>query len=160
MRRELSGFWSVDSSKLMRTTKEPYILPSHVEQAFFYKNTDANPWWQVVHIQPRGRRLFDSTDFEEADQDEFITPLNLDLSTSGRCRILLSDHDDIVDDENNNDPYSDTTESEEEEIMDVEPTKEMDGQTYLTTAEFEEINKDNEDEIILTINLRDDDGDY
>ncbi|MCO5568232.1 hypothetical protein L7F22_021928 [Adiantum nelumboides] len=117
MRREPSKFWSVDSSKLMRATREPYILPAHVEQAFFYKNPDSHPWWQVVHVQPR-------------------------------------------DDENDNYPYSNTTDTEEEEIVDVEQMEEMNVNTNLTAEEFEEVNKDNEDEILLTVNLRDDDEDY
>ena len=63
MRREPFGFWSVDSTKLLRASKEPYILPTHVQQAFFYKNTNVSEssWWQIVHIKPRGRRIFDSS---------------------------------------------------------------------------------------------------
>jgi hypothetical protein len=63
MRRELSGFWSVDSTKLLRASKEPYILPVHVQQAFFYKNPNSSEssWWQIIHINPRGRRIFDSS---------------------------------------------------------------------------------------------------
>ncbi|MCO5612632.1 hypothetical protein L7F22_066901 [Adiantum nelumboides] len=160
MRREPSKFWSVDSSKLMRATREPYILPAHVEQAFFYKNPDSHPWWQVVHVQPRGRQLFDSVDPEEANQDELITSLNLDTSTLETCRISLADHDGIVDDENDNHPYSDTTDTEEEEIVDAEHMEEMNVNTNLTAEEFEEVNKDNEDEVLLTVNLRDDDEDY
>ncbi|MCO5577210.1 hypothetical protein L7F22_031035 [Adiantum nelumboides] len=159
MRREPSKFWSVDSSKLMRATRGPYILPAHVEQAFFYKNPDSHPWWQVVHVQPRGRQLFDSIDPEEANQDELITSSNLDTSTLETCRISLADHDGIVDDENDNHPYSDTTNTEEEEIVDVEHMEEMNVNTNLTAEEFEEVNKDNEDEILLTVNLRDDNED-
>ena len=62
MRREPNGFWSVDSSKLLRATKEPYILPSHCQQAFYYKNPNTleSNWWQIIHVNPRGRRIFDS----------------------------------------------------------------------------------------------------
>ncbi|MCO5551611.1 hypothetical protein L7F22_005116 [Adiantum nelumboides] len=144
MRREPSKFWSVDSSKLMRATREPYILSTHVEQAFFYKNLDSHPWWQVVLVQPRGRQLFDSVDPEEANQDELITSSNLDTSTLETCRIFLADHDGIVDDENDNHPYTDTTDTEEEEIVDVEHMEEMNVNTNLTAEEFEEINKDND----------------
>ncbi|MCO5608538.1 hypothetical protein L7F22_062749 [Adiantum nelumboides] len=160
MRREPSKFWYVDSSKLMQATREPYILPAHVEQAFFYKNPDSHPWWQVVHVQPRGRQLFDSIDPEEANQDELMTSSNLDTSMLETCRISLADHDGIVDDENDNHPYSDTTNIKEEEIVDVEHMEEMNVNTNLTAEEFEEVNKDKEDEILLTINLRDDDEDY
>ncbi|MCO5607792.1 hypothetical protein L7F22_061993 [Adiantum nelumboides] len=120
MRREPSKFWSVDSSKLMHATREPYILVDH----------------------------------EEANQDELITSSNLDTSTLETCRISLADHDGIVDDENENHLYSDTTDTEEEEIVDVEHMEEMNVNTNLTTEEFEEVNKDNEDEILLTVNLR------
>ncbi|MCO5581723.1 hypothetical protein L7F22_035612 [Adiantum nelumboides] len=158
MRREPSKFWSIDSSKLMRATREPYILPAHVEQAFFYKNPDSHPCWQVVHVQPRGRRLFDSVDPEEANRDELPTSSNLDTSMLETCRIFLADHDDIVDDtEVGNHPYSHTTDTEEEDRVDVEHVEEMNVNTDLTTEEFQEVNKDNEDEILLMVNLRDDD---
>ncbi|MCO5585574.1 hypothetical protein L7F22_039509 [Adiantum nelumboides] len=53
MRQECLGFWSVDSSKPLRVTREPYILPTHYEQAFFYAAPDSNsPWRQVVPINP------------------------------------------------------------------------------------------------------------
>ncbi|MCO5598460.1 hypothetical protein L7F22_052556 [Adiantum nelumboides] len=69
MRQECSGFWSVDSSKPLRVTRKPYILPAHCEQSFFYAAPDSNsPWRQVVPINPRGRRIFDTT-YMEADQD-------------------------------------------------------------------------------------------
>ena len=42
MRRELSGFWSIDSTKLLRASKEPYSLPMHVRQACFYKNLNSS----------------------------------------------------------------------------------------------------------------------
>ncbi|MCO5598255.1 hypothetical protein L7F22_052347 [Adiantum nelumboides] len=99
-------------------------------------------------------------DPEEANQDELITSLNLDTSMLETCRISLADHDGIVDDENDNHLYFDTTNIEEEEIVDVEHMEEMNVNTNLTLEEFEEVNKDNEDEILLTVNLRDDDEDY
>ncbi|MCO5572794.1 hypothetical protein L7F22_026553 [Adiantum nelumboides] len=69
MRQECSGVWSVDSSKPLRVTREPYILPAHYEQAFFYVAPDSNsPWRQVVPINPRGCRIFDTT-YMEAYQD-------------------------------------------------------------------------------------------
>jgi hypothetical protein len=63
MRLEPSGFLSVDSTKLLHATKEPYILPAHCQQAFFYKNLNPleSSWWQIVHINPQGQRIFDST---------------------------------------------------------------------------------------------------
>ncbi|MCO5594661.1 hypothetical protein L7F22_048694 [Adiantum nelumboides] len=63
-------------------------------------------------------------------------------------------------DENDNHPYSDTTYTKEEETVDVEHMEEMNVKTNLTAEEFEEVNKDNEDEILLTVNLRDGDEDY
>ncbi|KAI5084775.1 hypothetical protein GOP47_0000944 [Adiantum capillus-veneris] len=77
------------------------------------------------------------------------------------CRISLADHDDIVDDdENDNHPYSDITNTEEEEILDAKHTEEMNVNTDLTAEKFEEVNKDNEDEILVTVNLTDDDEEY
>ncbi|MCO5569458.1 hypothetical protein L7F22_023170 [Adiantum nelumboides] len=75
MRQECSGFWYVDSSKPLQVTREPYILLAHYEQAFFYVAPDSNsPWRQVVPINPRGRRIFDTT-YMEADQDT-LHPIN------------------------------------------------------------------------------------
>jgi len=38
----------------------PYLLPTHVQQAFFYKNPNGNPWWQIVHVNSRARQMFDT----------------------------------------------------------------------------------------------------
>ncbi|MCO5587311.1 hypothetical protein L7F22_041260 [Adiantum nelumboides] len=80
MRQECSGFWSVDSSKPLRITREPYILPAHCEQAFFYAAPDSNsPWRQVVPINPQGCRIFDTTCVEAPIALSPTLPLNIHL---------------------------------------------------------------------------------
>ena len=79
--------------------------------------------------------------------------------TSERCRLLLVDHEEIEDNENNNNPDSDTTDIEEKEVLDFDLMMEMNVNIDLTTEEFKEINKDDEDEILLMVNLRDDNED-
>ncbi|MCO5584786.1 hypothetical protein L7F22_038718 [Adiantum nelumboides] len=94
-------FKSVDSSKPLRVTWEPYILPAHCEQAFFYATPDSNsPWRQVVPINLRGRRLFDTT-YMEADQDS----LHEDEPTSTKPLQLTTlaqeePQEEVVDDNN------------------------------------------------------------
>lgn len=61
MRKEENGFYSIDSSKLLQGNKEPYVLPEHCQQAFFYKKPDGDSFWHIVHVNPRGQRIFDST---------------------------------------------------------------------------------------------------
>lgn len=57
MRKEKSGFYAVDSSKLLTRNDEPFVLPRHAEQAFFYKDGIDPKWWHVIHVPPRGRRM-------------------------------------------------------------------------------------------------------
>ena len=76
MRRDATGFWSIDSSKLLRASKEPYLLPMHAQQAFFYKNLDNNQWWQIVHVNLGSRRIFDTVSsivFEDVDTPSVST---------------------------------------------------------------------------------------
>ncbi|MCO5552491.1 hypothetical protein L7F22_006003 [Adiantum nelumboides] len=133
-----------------------YYVCEYLERTDF----EAPRVWTNESSSTMSDELFDSVDPKEANQDELITSSNLDTSTLETCRISLADHDGIVDDENDNHPYSDTTDTKEEEIVDVEHMEEMNVNTNLTAEEFEEVNKDNEDEILLTVNLRDDDEDY
>ena len=112
MRREPSGFWSVDSTKLLRASKEPYILPTHVQQAFFYKNPNASEssWWQIVHINPRGRRIFDSSieivdnfhvkaDYSDVSRQNMV-PLNeSEVNGNDEIEDVEDDDQDLVDTE-------------------------------------------------------------
>lgn len=159
MRQECSGFWSVDSSKPLRITREPYILPAHCEQAFFYAAPDSNsPWRQVVPINPRGRRIFDTTCME-ADQDS----LHEDDPTSTEPLPLTTlaqeePQEEAVDD---NDAADDETEDLAMEIefephllpqpsIALSPTLPLD--VHLTAEELQETIQDNE-EIELIIDL-------
>lgn len=45
----------------------------HAQQAFFYKNPTGNPWWQIVHVNPRSRRLFDTTFSTERENTPHTT---------------------------------------------------------------------------------------
>ncbi|MCO5559540.1 hypothetical protein L7F22_013141 [Adiantum nelumboides] len=106
MRQECSRFWYVDSSKPLRVTREPYILPAHCEQAFFYAAPDSNsPWRQVVPINPQGRRIFDTT-YMEVDQDSLhedeptsTKPLQLATLAQEEPQEEAVDDKDAADDE-------------------------------------------------------------
>ena len=159
MRQECSGFWSVDSSKPLRITREPYILPAHCEQVFFYAAPDSNsPWKQVVPINPRECRIFDTT-CVEADQDS----LHEDDPTSTEPLPLTTlaqeePQEEAVDD---NDAADDETEDLAMEIefephllpqpsIALSPTLPLD--VHLTAEELQETIQDNE-EIELIIDL-------
>ena len=159
MRQECSRFWSVDSSKPLRITREPYLLPAHCEQAFFYGAPDSNsPWRQVVPINLRGRRIFDTT-CVEADQDS----LHEDDPTSTEPLPLTTlaqeePQEEAVDD---NDAADDETEDLAMEIefephllpqpsIALSPTLPLD--VHLTAEELQETIQDNE-EIELIIDL-------
>ncbi|MCO5550033.1 hypothetical protein L7F22_003510 [Adiantum nelumboides] len=159
MRQECSGFWSVDSSKPLRITQEPYILPAHCEQAFFYAALDSNsPWRQVVPINPRGRRIFDTT-YVEADQNS----LHEDDPTSTEPLPLttLAQEEPQEEAVDNNDAADDETEDLAMEIefephllpqpsIALSPTLPLD--IHLTAEELQETIQDNK-EIELIIDL-------
>ena len=158
MRQECSGFWSVDSSKPLRITREPYILPAHCEQVFFYAAPDSNsPWKQVVPINPRGRRIFDTT-CVEADQDS----LHEDDPTSTEPLPLTTlaqeePQEEAVDD---NDAADDETEDLAMEIefephllpqpsIALSPTLPLD--VHLTAEELQETIQDNEEIELISL---------
>ncbi|MCO5604795.1 hypothetical protein L7F22_058967 [Adiantum nelumboides] len=160
MRQECSGFWSMDSSKPLRVTREPYILLAHCEQAFFYAAPDSNsPWREVVPINSQGCRIFDTT-YMEVDQDS----LHEDESTSTKPlqHTTLAQEEPQEEAVDNNDAVDAETEDlarefdfephhlEEQPSIDVPPTLALD--VHLTTEELQETIQDNE-EIELIIDL-------
>ena len=163
MKQEKSDFWSVDSSKLLRNTHEPYILPAHCEQAFLYAPPDScDPWRQIVPINPRGRRLYDTIDDVGLSAESFQDNSHEQNSTSITNHPLtgLSHDDDSSQEESGND----TSENEMEDAIEndnegsVEPlllnsfSSIANLETELTTEEIQETLKDNE-EIDLIIDL-------
>ncbi|MCO5586856.1 hypothetical protein L7F22_040802 [Adiantum nelumboides] len=160
MRQECSGFWSVDSSKPLRVTREAYILLAHYEQAFSYTAPHSkSPWRQVVPINPQGRRIFDTT-YMEADQDSLhkdeptsTKPLQLTTLAQEEPQEEAVDDNDALDDETKDlavefdfEPHH----LEERPSIDVPPTLALD--VHLTTKELQEMIQDNE-EIELIIDL-------
>ena len=70
-----NGFYSFDSRQLLGKTIEPYVLPEHIQQAFFYSSSPKNTRWQVIEVNPRGRRVFDDTEIPQEPQvhEECVT---------------------------------------------------------------------------------------
>ena len=83
VRKDPNGFYAIDSSKLLRKNEEPFALPQHCEQIFFHPDILDDKWLYVVHVTPRGRRVFedqvlyeespstthDEVDVEDEDED-------------------------------------------------------------------------------------------
>ena len=59
LRKDPNGFYAIESSKLLRKNEEPFALPQHCEQVFFHPNIMDDKWLYVVHVTPRGRRVFE-----------------------------------------------------------------------------------------------------
>jgi hypothetical protein len=59
IRKDPNGFYAIDSSKLLRKNEEPFALPQHCEQIFFHLDILDEKWLYVVHVTPRGRRVFE-----------------------------------------------------------------------------------------------------
>ncbi|MCO5578644.1 hypothetical protein L7F22_032488 [Adiantum nelumboides] len=159
MRQECS-VWSVDSSKPLQVTQEPYILLAHCEQAFFYATPDSNsPWRQVVPINPQGRQIFDTT-YMEADRDSLhedeptsTKPLQLTTLAQEEPQEEAVDDNDAADDETEDlgmefdfEPHH----LEERPLIDVPPTLAL--AVHLTIEKLQETIQDNE-EIELIIDL-------
>ncbi|MCO5595470.1 hypothetical protein L7F22_049513 [Adiantum nelumboides] len=165
MRQECFGFWSVDSSKPLRVTREPYILPAHCEQSFFYAAPYSNsPWRQVVPINPQGHRIFDTT-YMEADQDSLhedeptsTKPLQLTTLAQEEPQEEAVDNNDGVDDETEDlamDFDFEPHQLEERPSIDVPPTLALD--LHLTIKELQETIQDNEEtELIIDLFLMND----
>ncbi|MCO5587800.1 hypothetical protein L7F22_041752 [Adiantum nelumboides] len=154
--------WTLDepttlSDEPLRITREPYILPAHYEQAFLYAALDSNsPRRQVVPINPRERRIFDTT-YVEADQDS----LHEDDPTSTEPLPLttLAQEEPQEEAGDDNDAANDETEDLAMEIefephllpqpsIALSPTLPLD--IHLTAEELQETIQDNEEiELII-----------
>ena len=147
MRLEPSGFWSVDSTKLLRATKEPYILPAHCQQAFFYKNPNPleSSWWQIIHINPRGRRIFDSSsqilntisvldDGEELETHDMVSLNPLEVTKNQQNE----------EQEDNENEGQEDTEDEEPEENEDEEQEDIDIPIDVTEEEHQELIQDTE----------------
>ena len=67
VRKYPNGFYAIDSSKLLHKNEEPFALPKHCEQVIFHPDIVDDKWLYVVHITPRGRRVFeDQVLYEES----------------------------------------------------------------------------------------------
>ena len=51
----------INSRKMWdETTKEPYILPKHCNQVFFYLDVLDRDWWFVLRHDPRSKHIFEN----------------------------------------------------------------------------------------------------
>ena len=155
MRQESSGFWSVDSSKPLYGTREPYILPAHCEQAFLYTAPESNsPWRQVVPINPQGRRLFDTT-YEEANMGSVQE--DEPTSTEPQPLITLSQEEPQEKESDDSEQMDDETEDVAMEFdfeppLKAQPSIALSETLELTAEELQETIQDNEDfELIIDL---------
>ena len=89
IRLERSGFYAVDSSRLVSSTEEPYIFPRHCEQCFFYTDGSEPTWLHVVHAKPRSKRIFQANSVLSMEDD--LTPSTENEETSERDIVLPTD---------------------------------------------------------------------
>lgn len=86
-----SGLLQADfSSELSRKKKMDYVLPSQVQQVFFYPNVVGAKWRTILHKEPRSIRVYE--DYEEVDltvdvEDNWKT--HTDLATEARKKPMV-----------------------------------------------------------------------
>lgn len=164
MRRESTGFWSIDSSKLLRSTKEPYLLPIHAQQAFFYKNPDGNPWWQIVHVNPRELDTMNCATLEDLNRPSSSTLVEardehfhiMDMTSNQNIVATTSSSDEEVDKDDMMDNDEDLSEFDIEQnqehvrsnVVQLPPELDID----LTEEELKEAQADN-NEVVLIVDL-------
>ena len=155
MRQESSGFWSVNSSKPLPGTQEPYILPAHCEQAFLYiAPKSSSPWKSIVPINPQGCRLFDTT-YEEANMGS----VREDEPTSTEPQPLITLSQEELQEEQSDD--SDQMDDEKEDVamefdfeppLKAQPLVALSKTLELTAEELHKTIQDNEDfELIIDL---------
>ncbi|MCO5604782.1 hypothetical protein L7F22_058953 [Adiantum nelumboides] len=54
VRRDVSGFIEVDSTKPWSDLRDTFVLPEHCEQVIFYPKPFDERWWYVIEVAPRG----------------------------------------------------------------------------------------------------------
>ncbi|MCO5583248.1 hypothetical protein L7F22_037157 [Adiantum nelumboides] len=60
VRRDVSGFIEVDSTKPWIDLRDTFVLPEHCEQVIFYPKPSAERWWYVIEVAPRGARIYEN----------------------------------------------------------------------------------------------------
>ena len=90
VRKDPNGFYAIDSSKLLRKNEEPFALPQHCEQIFFHPDILDGKWLYVVHVTPRGRRVFeDQVLYEESPSTTHDVDIDVDANED-------EDKDDVI----------------------------------------------------------------
>ncbi|MCO5609713.1 hypothetical protein L7F22_063945 [Adiantum nelumboides] len=60
VRRDVSGFIKVDSTKPWSDLRDTFVLPEHCEQVIFYPKPSDERWWYVIEVAPRGARIYEN----------------------------------------------------------------------------------------------------
>ncbi|MCO5587597.1 hypothetical protein L7F22_041546 [Adiantum nelumboides] len=60
VRRDVSGFIEVDSTKPWSDLRDTFVLPEHCEQVIFYPKPSDERWWYVIKVAPRGARIYEN----------------------------------------------------------------------------------------------------
>ncbi|MCO5574600.1 hypothetical protein L7F22_028388 [Adiantum nelumboides] len=53
VRRDVSGFIEVDSTKPWSDLRDTFVLPEHCKQVIFYPKPSDERWWYVIEVAPR-----------------------------------------------------------------------------------------------------------
>ncbi|MCO5583655.1 hypothetical protein L7F22_037568 [Adiantum nelumboides] len=60
VRRDVSGFIEVDSTKPWSDLRDTFVLSEHCEQVIFYPKPSDERWWYVIEVAPRGARIYEN----------------------------------------------------------------------------------------------------
>ncbi|MCO5552131.1 hypothetical protein L7F22_005641 [Adiantum nelumboides] len=60
VRRDVSGFIEVDSTKPWSDLRDTFVLPEHCEQVIFYPKPSDERWWYVIEVAPRGAQIYEN----------------------------------------------------------------------------------------------------
>ena len=102
VRKDPNGFYAIDSSKLLRKNEEPFALPKHCEQVFFHPDIVDDKWLCVVHVTPRGRRVFeDQVLYEESPSATHNGNIDVDANEDededeDKYKDGYEDEDDVI----------------------------------------------------------------
>ncbi|MCO5602467.1 hypothetical protein L7F22_056599 [Adiantum nelumboides] len=60
VRRDVSRFIEVDSTKPWSDLRDTFVLPEHCKQVIFYPKPSDERWWYVIKVAPRGARIYEN----------------------------------------------------------------------------------------------------
>ncbi|MCO5560224.1 hypothetical protein L7F22_013835 [Adiantum nelumboides] len=60
VRRDVSRFIEVNSTKPWSDLRDNFVLPEHCEQVIFYPKPSDERWWYVIEVAPRGAQIYEN----------------------------------------------------------------------------------------------------